>query len=61
MAMLPSRVSPRVESAQVWRQLDTDRCQLAISLVAQMAFNLVKTQTASCQPEEDDDHTPVCD
>jgi hypothetical protein len=39
----------------VWRQLDTDRRQQAISVVAQMAFNLVKTQAASSQPEEDDD------
>ena len=47
MAMLVSRSSPGVESAQVWRQLDTDRRQQAISVVAQMAFNLVKTQAAS--------------
>jgi hypothetical protein len=55
MAMLASRSSPAVESAQVWRQLDTDLRQQAISVVAQMAFNLVKTQAASSQPEEDDD------
>ena len=61
MAMLSSRLLSEVESAQVWRQLDTDRCQLATSVVAQMAFNLVKTQTASCQPEEDDDHATVCE
>jgi hypothetical protein len=53
MAMLVSHSSPGVESAQVWRQLDTDRRQQAISVVAQMAFNLVKTQAASLQQEED--------
>ena len=61
MAMLASRLLPGVESAQVWRQLDIDRRLLAISVVAQMAFNLVKTQDASSQPEEDDDHTTVLD
>ena len=62
MAMLSARVSPEVESAQVWPQLDTNLRQLAISVVAQMAFNLVQTQTASSQPEEnDDDHAPVLD
>lgn len=55
MAMLVSRSSPGVESAQIWRQLDTDRRQQAISVVAQMAFNLVKTQAASLQQEEDND------
>ena len=59
MAMLSSRLSPGVESAQVWRQLDTDRRQLAISVVAQMAFNWIKTQTASSQPEENDDDHPT--
>jgi hypothetical protein len=55
MAMLVSRSSPGVESAQIWRQLDTDRRQQAISVVAQMAFNLVKTQAASLPQEEDND------
>jgi len=55
MAILASRLSPEVESAQVWRQLDTDRRHQAISVVAQMAFNVVKTQDASVQQEEDDD------
>jgi hypothetical protein len=55
MAILSPRLTLGVESAQVWRQLDTDRRQQAISVVAQMAFNLVKTQAASSQPEEDDD------
>jgi hypothetical protein len=53
MAILSPRLTLGVESAQVWRQLDTDRRQQAISVVAQMAFNLVKTQAASLQQEED--------
>lgn len=62
MAILSPRLTLGVESAQVWRQLDTDRRQQAISVVAQMAFNLVKTQTVSLQPEEaTDDHTPALD
>ncbi len=61
MAMLFSRFSPEVESAQVWRQLDTDRRHQAISVVAQMAFNLVKTQDASVQQEEEDEHATVRD
>ncbi len=59
MAILASRLSPEVESAQVWRQLDTDRRHQAISVVAQMAFNVVKTQDASVQQEEDDAHPTV--
>jgi hypothetical protein len=59
MAILASRLSPEVESAQVWRQLDTDRRHQAISVVAQMAFNVVKTQDACVQQEEDDDHATV--
>ena len=59
MAIRASRLSPEVESAQVWRQLDTDRRHQAISVVAQMAFNVVKTQDASVQQEEDDDHATV--
>lgn len=60
MAMLFSRSSPGGESTQVWRQLDTALRQQAISVVAQMAFNWLKTQAASSQQEEDnDEHTPV--
>lgn len=59
MAILSCRFPPEVESAQVWRHLDTDLRQQAISVVAQMAFNLIKTQTASSPPEGDDDHTTV--
>ena len=62
MAILSSRLSPGVESAQVWRQLDTDRRQQAISVVAQMAFNLIQTQAASSQHEEENnDHTTALD
>ncbi len=61
MEMQTSRSSPGVESAQVWPQLDTDRRQLAISVVAQMAFNLIKTQTVSSQPENTHDHVTVLD
>jgi hypothetical protein len=62
MAMLVSHSSPGVESAQVWRQLDTDRRQQAISVVAQMAFNFVKTQVVSSQLEEDHaDHATALD
>lgn len=62
MAILSPRLTRGVESAQVWRQLDTDRRQQAISVVAQMAFNLVKTQVVSSQLEEDNaDHTPALD
>ena len=61
MAILASRLSPEVESAQVWRQLDTDRRHQAISVVAQMAFHLVKTQSAPSQQESDDDYSPQLD
>jgi len=59
MAILASRLSPEVESAQVWHQLDTDRRHQAISVVAQMACNVVKTQDASVQQEDEDDHATV--
>jgi len=55
MAILSSRFPPRFESAQVWRQLDSNRRQQTISVIAQMAFNLIKTRVASLQQEEDDD------
>ena len=61
MALLSCRFPPPVESTQVWRQLDDDRRQQAISVVAQMAFNSVKTQSASSQPEEHDDHVSAID
>lgn len=58
MAMPSSRVPPEFESAQVWRQLDTDLRHQAISVMAQMAFNVVKTQSVSSQQESDDDYSP---
>ena len=61
MAKLSSYVPPQCASAQVWCQLDTARRQQAIAVVAQMAFNVVKTQTASVSQEEDDAHTTVVD
>jgi hypothetical protein len=60
MAMPSSRFPPGSESAQVWSQLDADLRQQAISVVAQMAFNLVKTQSKHSQQEADDDYpTPL--
>lgn len=56
MAMPSSRFPPEPDSAQVWRQLDVDLQQQAVSVVAQMAFNLVKMQSESSQQESDDDH-----
>ena len=53
--MPSSHVPPELGSAQVWSQLDADRRQQTIAVVAQMAFNLVKTQSASLQQESDDD------
>jgi len=55
MVMPSSHVPPELGSAQVWSQLDADRRQQTIAVVAQMAFNLVKTQSASLQQESDDD------
>ncbi len=57
MAKLSSQFPPQFESAQVWCQLDTALRQQAISVVAQMAFNVVKTQAASWQQEGDDEHS----
>ena len=60
MAMPSSHVPPEPGSAQVWRQLDAALRQQAIAVVAQMAFNLVKTQSAPCpQESDDDDPTPL--
>jgi hypothetical protein len=56
MAMPSSRIPSEPSSAQVWRQLDATLRQQAIAVVAQMAFNLVKTQSASSQQESDDEH-----
>lgn len=60
MAMPSSHVPPEPGSAQVWRQLDAALRQQAIAVVAQMAFNLIKTQSAPSPQESDDDHpTPL--
>jgi hypothetical protein len=56
MEMSSSRLPPGIESAQVWRQLETDLRQQTIAVVAQMAFNVVKTWTVPVQQELDDDH-----
>jgi hypothetical protein len=61
MAMPFSRVPPEPGSAQVWSQLDADRRQQTIAVVAQMAFNWVKTQSAPLQQESDDDHLTQLD
>jgi hypothetical protein len=56
MEMSSSRLPPGIESTQVWCQLDTDLRQQTISVVAQMAFNVLKTWTVPFQQEIDDDH-----
>jgi hypothetical protein len=61
MAMPSSHFPPGSESVQVWRQLDATLRHQAISVVAQMAFNLVKTQSASSQQESDDDYSAQLD
>lgn len=56
MAIPSSRFPPGASSAQVWSQLDAARRQQAISVVAQMAFNVVKTQ---CKPsQQESNHAP---
>ena len=55
MAMPSSCLPSEPSSAQVWRQLDATLQQQAIAAVAQMAFNLVKTQSAPSQQESEDD------
>jgi hypothetical protein len=56
MAIRSSRLPPEPDPAQVWRGLAAHLKQQAISVVAQMAFNVVKTQPMSFQQESDDDH-----
>jgi len=55
MAIPSSRFPPEIGSAQVWHQLDAALRQQAISVVAQMAFNLVKRQATSSQQEVDNE------
>src|SRR5438094_7240408 len=57
MAILSSRFLPEPGAAQVWSQLDADLRHRAIAVVAQMAFNFVKTQSVRAQQEADDAHT----
>jgi len=61
MAMPSSRIPSEPSSAQVWRQLDATLRQQAIAAVAQMAFNLVKTQSAPSQQESEDDYPTQLD
>lgn len=55
MAMPSSRLPPEPDSAQVWHGLDAHLKQQAVSVVAQMACNVVKTQPASLHQESDED------
>ncbi len=55
MAMPSSRVPPESGSIHVWSQLDVNRRQQAISVVAQMAFNVVKTHSERSQEERNHD------
>lgn len=61
MTKLSSHFPPQCASAQVWCQLDTALRQQAIAVVAQMAFNVVKTQAAPLQQEGDNAHSTVFD
>ena len=61
MAMPSSRVPPESGSMHVWSQLDVDRRQQAISVVAQMAFNMVKTHSERSQEESNHDDRPQPD
>ena len=56
MAIPSSGLPSEPNSAQVWRQLDATLQQQAIAAVAQMAFHLVKTHSASSQQASDDEH-----
>ena len=61
MAMPPARVPPESGSIHVWSQLDVHLRQQAISVVAQMAFNVVKTHPERSQEERHPDHRPQPD
>jgi hypothetical protein len=56
MAMPSSRFPPDPGSTHVWSQLDTERQQQAISVVAQMAFHFIKTRSEPSPREEDHVH-----
>jgi hypothetical protein len=55
MAIPSARVPPGASSAHVWHQLDVDLRRQAISVVAQMAFNFVKTHPEPSQSENNHD------
>jgi hypothetical protein len=60
MAIPSSRFPPETGSAQVWHQRDAHLRRQALSVVAQMAFNLIKTQAVSSQQEGDNElSTPL--
>jgi hypothetical protein len=61
MTMPSSHVSPGSGSTHVWSQLDVERRQQAISVVAQMAFNVVKMSPEPSQEERNHDHCPQPD
>jgi hypothetical protein len=61
MAMPSARVPPESGSIHVWSQLDVDLRQQAISVVAQMAFNVVKTYPERSQEERHHDPRPQPD
>ena len=61
MTMPSSRVPPGSDSTHVWSQLDVDLRQQAISVIAEMAFNVVKTHPEPSQEERKYDHHPQPD
>ena len=61
MTMPSSRVPPGSGSTHVWSQLDVELRQQAISVVAQMAFNVVKTPPEPSQEESNQAHRPPPD
>jgi len=61
MTMPSSRVPLGSDSTHVWSQLDIERRQQAISVVAHMAFNVVKTPPEPSQEEKHHDHRPQPD
>src|SRR4029434_4777875 len=61
MAIPSARVPPEAGSTHVWSQLDVALRQQAISVVAPMAFNVVKTSPKRSQEERHDAHRPQPD
>jgi hypothetical protein len=56
MATPSSRCASDPGADQVWSELEAQRRQQAISVVAQMAFHFVKTQSEYVHREEDYAH-----